>query len=117
MNKKSALKAFVKVELYVTHEIEKYNVILDRRGHFYRLPFVSTNGRQYKTIILKPFLHDGYQCIRVNTKIVSVKKAMANAKPVNYRKWVEIALDRLPDELKHLNVIKSDYTYPVQVKD
>lgn len=106
----------VKIDIMVRAEIKQHGLIIDHKGHIFKLPFVSSNGRKYKLKEIKPFWNNktykgknkesisSYQALTLGRVIYNHDKIIKEAIPVNYKMRFEVNPDAVPEDIKN-NII------------
>lgn len=90
-----------KIDIQVRKELNKYGLIIDHKGHIWKPPFQSKNGKLYPLKELIPFSHNKqYLAVQLNNKIISIKKLFSDVKEVSYKKRFEIQINKVPADLK-----------------
>lgn len=91
----------VKIDIQVRKELNKYGLIIDHKGHIWKPPFKSKNGKLYPLKELIPFSHNKqYLAVQLNNKIISINKLFADITEVQYKKRFEIQANKVPDDIK-----------------
>lgn len=90
----------VKLELHIIAEFTNYGLVKDIRGHFWRLPWISSDGRKYKLNEIKPFIHKTYIAINYQNRIISIDRLMEDCKTVKRKQRFMIDIKKVPEDLK-----------------
>ena len=74
------------IQIEILYDIKEYNLVIDKNGNYWQLPFVSTDGRQFPIKLIKPKYHlNAYSAVLINQQRISEKK-LSQLKVKNPRK-------------------------------
>ena len=115
MNKRTK-KKIVKIDIKVRKEIKSLGLIVDYKGHVFRPPYRSKDGRIWRLKELKPFSHPGIiSAILYKNRVHNLANLLDDAISVNYTKRYECLKNNVPEDIQHL--IRSEYEGADTVKN
>lgn len=106
---KRVKKEVVKISIKIRKEIADLGLIVDYKGHVFRPPYKSKDGRIWRLKELVPFSHKGIiNAIQYKNKIYNLSTLLDAAIDVNYTKRYEILKSGVPQDIEHLIVCEVD---------
>ena len=76
----------MQLEIDILYDVKEYNLVIDKHGNYWQLPFIAEDGRRFPIKHLKPIFHKGmYSAVRIKQRLIS-EKVLNRLKVRNPRK-------------------------------